>query len=102
RNRTFVFLSAETSSLRFSGLELAPVPSLAARQEASGALQRALNMFPLPTGRELGPKLSEGILALTTAASLRNYSMRIDQSLGARGTVFGRLVVSPSSSQSDS
>jgi len=99
RNRTFVFVSAEESRVRFSGLELTAVPSVDARRTAAPTLQQILNSFPLPTGADLGDGLSEGLLALTRTAALTSYTVRIDQTLGSHGNLFGRVVHSPSTSE---
>jgi len=98
RNRTFIFVSAERSTLYFSGLQLTPVPSIQSRANAPAVIQQVLNSFALPTGPELGNGVAAGILAFNTTASLSNYSLRIDQSLGRSGNLFGRVVESPSSS----
>lgn len=100
RNRTFVFISSETSQLNFGGLRLGSVPSLAAREEAPLELRQILNSFPLPTGPDLGDGVAEGLMALSRTASVSSYSARLDQSLGSYGNVFARLVHAPSSLQS--
>jgi hypothetical protein len=100
RNRTFVFASAEQSRLSFSGLQLTAVPSLATRRNAPPAVQSILNSFPVPSGRDLSGGTAEGITALTKLASVESRSVRLDQSLGRFGNLFGRIVDSPSTSDS--
>ena len=102
RNRTFFFLSVENSQLKDSGLELTPVPSIAARQAAPASLQKILESFPLPTGRDLGNGDALGLVGLGRDAWLGSYSARIDQVLGSWGNLFARYVRSPSSSSSSS
>jgi hypothetical protein len=100
RNRTFVFASAERSQINFSSLHLTSVPSMEARRNAPAALQAVLSAFPLPTGPDLGSGMAEGVIGLSRTASLSSYSVRVDQSLGSFGSLFGRVVESPSSSNS--
>jgi hypothetical protein len=99
-NRTFLFLSAENAQLNDSGLELTPVPSMAARLNAPAPLQKVLNAFPLPTGPDLGSGESVGLIGLGRAASLQSYSARLDQALKSWGNLFARYVRAPSSSSS--
>lgn len=100
RNRTFFLVSVENSRLKDSGLQLTSVPSVAARQSASLSLQRILTAFPLPTGLDLGGGAAEGLIGLGRASWLGSYSARIDQALGSWGTLFGRYIQSPSTSNS--
>ena len=98
RNRTFVFGSAEKSSLSDEGLALAAVPSVAARQNAPESLASILNGFPLPSGEDLGGGEAVGLAPLGKSAIVKNVSVRVDQSLGSHGTLFGRVVESVSNS----
>lgn len=100
RNRTFYFVSITNSKLNDSGLELTSVPSLAARQSAPASLQKILKAFPQPVGSDLGDGLAEGVTGIGRTASIANYSVRLDQSLGARGTLFMHYTQAPSSSYS--
>lgn len=100
KNRTFYFVSVENSQLNDSGLELTSVPTMAVRQSAPTSLQKILNAFPQPVGPELGSGLAEGVTDVGRTASVSSYSARLDQSLGARGTLFLRYIQAPSSSYS--
>jgi hypothetical protein len=102
RNRTFFFLSVENSQLNDSGLDLTTVPTMAARETAPASLQALLNAFPSPIGSDVGGGEAEGLIGLGRTASLSNYAARLDQVLGAWGTVFARYVRSPSSSYASS
>ena len=96
RNRTFFFVSAEEAQLTDTGIQLTSVPSLEARQSASGPLQQVLNYYPAPIGPDLGGGQAVGLLTSITSAQLVSSSARIDQSLGSKGNLFLRLVESPS------
>lgn len=100
RNRTFFFLSVGHSELHDSYLELASVPSLAARQNAPASLQAVLEIFPPPVGPDLGGGQAIGLRRLDRHTTTGSHSGRIDQALGSWGTLFGRYVQSPSSSES--
>lgn len=101
-NRTFFFLSVENAQLNDSGLDLAAVPTMSARETAPASLQTLLDAFPRPIGSDLGGGQAEGLMGLGRTASLSGYAARIDQVLGTRGTMFARYVRSPSSSYSSS
>jgi hypothetical protein len=97
RDRTFFFVSLERSRLIDTGMELVAVPSLASRQNAPDNLKPLLEYFPYPTGQDLGGGEAEGAWENGTDAWLRDWSARIDQSLGSSGNLFFRVVGSPSS-----
>jgi len=100
RNRTYFFLSIEHSELHDGGLELTPVPSLAARQDAPPQLQQILSSFPLPVGPDLGGGEAVGLMQLGRATTVGTYSGRIDQVLGSWGALFVRYARSISASSS--
>jgi Carboxypeptidase regulatory-like domain len=100
RNRTFFFISAEEAQLTDTGIQLTSVPSLEARQTASGPLQQVLSYYPAPIGPDLGGGQAVGLLTSDTSAQLVSASARLDQSLGNKGNLFVRLVESPSRLQS--
>jgi hypothetical protein len=96
RNRTFFFLSAEGSMLTDTGVQLTSVPSLSARQSAPDKLKQVLNYYPFPTGPDLGGGEAEGLVEYNQSAQLISTNLRIDQSLGRRGSLFFRVAESPS------
>lgn len=101
RNRTFFFASAEHSEVNDRGLQLTVVPSLDARRSAPLDLRRVMSGFPLPSGPNFNANQAEGLAPLGRTGTSSSFSLRIDQSLGSRGTVFTRLSYSPSSSLSE-
>jgi hypothetical protein len=100
QNRTYYFLSVESSKLNDSGLELTSVPSIDTRAAAPASLQRILNVFPQPVGPDFDGGVAEGVIGIGRTASLSSYSGRIDQSLGSHGVLFVRYIQAPSSSYS--
>lgn len=103
RDQTFFFVSYEGLRLRqpFVTVPLR-VPTLAARRAASGVLSDLLNAFPLPTGPDIldgsGRPTGEAgyIGSFTNPSRLDATSFRIDHTLGARLTLFGRFNYAPS------
>src|SRR5262249_45733232 len=103
RNRTFFFFSHEGLRLRQPQVVVgSEVPSIALRQSAPPALQPYLNGFPLPNGQEFldatgQPNgLAEFSTSYSTPSTLDATSLRIDHTIGARGTAFGRFNDAPS------
>jgi len=102
RDRTFFFVSYE-------GLRLiqpviltgARVPSLAARQDATGALKSLLEAYPLPVAAPLAdtPLETPYTAGFSNPSSLNATSVRIDHAFTTRLTVFGRFNHAPSESR---
>lgn len=102
RNRTFFFVSYE-------GLRLiqpviltgARVPSLAARQNATGVVKSLLEAYPLPVAAPLAdaPLETPYTAGFSNPSNLNATSVRIDHALSSRFTVFGRYNNAPSESR---
>lgn len=99
RNRTFFFASYE--GLRLVQPDVASgrrVPSIMAREQASGVVKSLLEAYPLPTG----PAFANAPLEAPYAASFSNpshldsTSVRVDHSIGSRVSLFGRFSNAPS------
>jgi len=99
RNRTFFFVSYE--GLRLIQPVTSPlsrVPSMAAREQATGMLKALLEAYPLP----VAPPLADAPMETPYAASFSNpsrlnaTSVRGDHSLSQKLTVFGRYNYAPS------
>ncbi|HWB86631.1 MAG TPA: TonB-dependent receptor [Bryobacteraceae bacterium] len=99
RNRTFFFLSYERVSLRQPYSWQQTVPSADVRESAPASLQPALNLFPLPNGPELGNGLAQWTAHDTRPSLLNSGSLRIDQAVTSRLTLFGRYNNAPSSNE---
>ena len=99
RDRTFFFFSYEGLRLRYPFVtEPLEVPSIAARNNATGVLKELLNAFPLPTGAPLvsNPNVAPYIANFTNPAKLDATSFRIDHNFNDRFSIFGRYNYSPS------
>ncbi len=99
KNRTFFFVSYEGLRLRqpFTTDPL-EVPSVAARNRATGVLRDLLNAFPLPN-RPIpagNPDVVPYITSFTNPATLNATSVRIDHTVNNRVSIFGRYNYAPS------
>ncbi|MGC9949057.1 MAG: TonB-dependent receptor [Bryobacteraceae bacterium] len=96
KDRTFFFASFEGLRQRVGVNANGRVPSLAARAEASPALQALLDEYPLPTG----PDSSDGTAPyFATAANLvgeTDFSGRVDHRFSASDDFFARYSFSDS------
>jgi Carboxypeptidase regulatory-like domain/TonB dependent receptor len=103
RNRTFFFASYEGLRLRLPQSRTTDVPSLAAREAASPAIQPILRAYPRPNGPDrIGSNgLPNGIAVFNASFSnpstLDATSVRIDHTLNNKFALFGRVNYSPSS-----
>ncbi len=107
KDQTFFFVSYEGLRLRQPG-RVEPnfrVPSIRARQNATGAIRDILNAFPLPTGAEIlnssGQPTGEAPYAanFTNPSRLDALSFRIDHNASDRVSIFGRYNYAPSEDQ---
>lgn len=102
RNRTFSFVSYEGLRL-VQPVISAPmrVPSLEARQRASGLLKSILEAYPLPVAPPLAgaPDETPYIAGFSNPSHLNATSVRIDHVVRSRLTVFGRYNHAPSQSR---
>jgi len=99
RNRTFSFFSYEGLRLRQPFVtESLQVPSLSARQNATGVTRDLLNAFPLPTGPAFAsnPTAAPYITSFTNPSSLDATSFRIDHAISDQLNLFGRFNYAPS------
>ena len=97
KNKTFFFFSYEGLRLRQPATQETAVPDAASRQQAPTAMQPYLNAFPVQNGPELGAGLAQFNGSYSNPASLDAYSIRIDQVISPKLTLFGRYNYSPSS-----
>lgn len=102
RNRTFFFASYEGLRLIqpviLTGLR---VPSMAARQNATGAVRSLLEAYPLPVAAPLAdaPLETPYTTGFSNPSRLNATSIRIDHSVSSRLTFFGRFNHAPSESR---
>jgi hypothetical protein len=97
KNKTFFFFSYEGLRLRQPATQETAVPDAASRQQAPAVMQPYLNAFPVQNGPELGAGLAQFNGSYSNPASLDAYSVRIDQVISPKLTLFGRYNYSPSS-----
>lgn len=98
KDRTFFFFSYESLRLRLPQTTLSQVPDLQARQSATPAMQPFLNAFPFnPNQPDLGNGIAQFNASYSNPSSLDAWSLRIDQKLNDKLTLFGRYNYSPSS-----
>ena len=101
KDRTFFFFSYEGLRLRqpFT-TEPLEVPTVAARNAATGVLRDLLNAFPLPTQRFSAAEETDGVVpyitSFTNPASLDAFSLRIDHTINDKFSIFGRYNYAPS------
>jgi hypothetical protein len=102
KNKSFFFFSYEGLRLSEPKVTITDVPSPWARQNASPAVQPFLNAFPQPNGPVTStdgsgnPLTNQFSASYSDPATLNAYSLRIDQSLGSKFTLFGRVAYAPS------
>lgn len=91
RNKTFFFFSYEGLRLRLPKFALTNVPTTGLRQAAPAGVAPLLNSFPLPNGRDLGNGMAEFATTYSDPSTINATSVRIDQVIGSRWTLFGRV-----------
>jgi hypothetical protein len=98
KNETFFFLSYEGARLDLPQTMSVEVPSVYARTTASPALVPYLSAYPQPTDRTSVPGVytSPFVGNYSNPGSLDAGSVRIDETINARFSVFGRYNNAPS------
>jgi len=96
RDRTFFFYSNEQLLLRQPKTNITPVPDLASRQAAPPSVQPYLNAFPIPNGPDLGSGSAQFAGSYSDPSRLYSNSIRIDQFVSTKLTLFGRFSDAPS------
>jgi hypothetical protein len=100
KNRIFFFASYEGLRLTTPSTILSSVPDIRSRQEAPASLRPFLNAFPIPNGANLEDQAAEFRAVTTNPSSSDSGSIRLDQVLSDRTTVFARFSSTPSQSES--
>src|SRR5271156_3064570 len=96
KDKTFFFFSYEGLRLRQPSTQETVVPDSPSRQQAPTAMQPYLNAYPVADGAELGPGLAQFNAGYSNPSSLDAYSIRMDQVLNPKLTLFARYDYSPS------
>ena len=96
RDKAFFFFSYEGLRLRQPSTQETAVPDPASRQNAPATIQPFLDAFPIANGPELGNGLAQFNASYSNPSSLDATSIRADQTINDKITVFGRYDYSPS------
>lgn len=99
KDRTFFFASFEGLRQAVGVSANARVPSLAARQEASPAVQQLLDEFPLPTGPASGDDTAGYFATATNVVNETDFSLRLDRRFTGSDDFFARYSYSDSTTQ---
>jgi hypothetical protein len=96
--KLFFFLSYEQAQLREPSTTIVQVPSEYARTTAPSALAPFLLAYPQPNDRTVTPGVYAGQFTgnYSNPSSLHAGSIRIDQNLNSRFSIFGRYNQAPS------
>ncbi len=102
KDRTFFFASYEGLRLdQPAAAAIQYVPDLFMRQQAVPAIQPILNAYPIPNGIDYGtsanPSLAQFIKPYSLPSSIDSTSIRLDQVLSPKFSVFFRFGDTPSS-----
>ena len=96
RDKAFFFFSYEGLRLRQPSTQETAVPDPVSRQNAPASIQPFLNAFPIANGPELGNGLARFNASYSDPSSLDATSIRADQVINDKTTLFGRYDYSPS------
>lgn len=99
KDRTFFFASFEGLRQAVGVSANARVPSLAARQEASPAVQQLLDEYPLPNGPANGDDTAGYFATATNVVNETDFSLRLDHRFTGSDDFFARYSYSDSTSQ---
>ncbi len=97
KDKMFFFFSYEGLRLRQPSSMQTAVPDNASRQAAPAASRPFLNAFPIPNGRALAAGLVQFNASFSNPSTLNAYSIRMDDVVTSKVSLFGRYNYSPSS-----
>jgi len=96
KDKTFFFFSYEGLRVTQPIFQISDVPSVAARANAPGIFHTLLDAYPLPNGPSTGQDISQLAVSAPNHGVLDAASLRIDQAVGPKVVLFGRVNYSPS------
>jgi Carboxypeptidase regulatory-like domain/TonB dependent receptor len=99
KGKTFFFASFDQLRVTAPFTDLANVPSITTRRSTSAQLQPFLNAFPVPNGISLIDGAAQYEAVISNPARNDSASLRLDQIINAKNTLFLRYSLSPSSSE---
>ena len=97
KDKTYFFFSYEGLRLRQPSTQQTAVPDAASRQQAPAGIRPYLNAFPVANGAPVGTGLAQFNESYSNPSSLDASSIRVDQILNSKLSLFGRYNYSPSS-----
>jgi hypothetical protein len=97
KDKTFFFFSYEGLRLRQPSSLQSAVPDSASRQAAPAASRPFLNAYPIANGLALGGGLAQFNASFSNPSTLNAYSIRLDEMVNSKTSVFARYNYSPSS-----
>jgi hypothetical protein len=100
RNRTFFFGSYENQPLRQPATGIVAVPTLEARAASPAALRPYLDAIPGPNTPVAANGIGQFAASWSNPSDLQAGSVRIDEYVNSKVTIFGRYNYAPSSSRS--
>jgi hypothetical protein len=99
KGKTFFFAQFDQLSITAPFTIISNVPSVTTRQTTSAPLQPFLNAFPIPNGVLLTDGAAQYQAVVSNPAFSDTASLRIDQIINSKNTVFVRYSYSPASSE---
>ncbi|HET9713607.1 MAG TPA: carboxypeptidase regulatory-like domain-containing protein, partial [Pyrinomonadaceae bacterium] len=96
RDKTFFFFSYEGLRLRQPSTQQSSVPDSQSRQQAPATMRPYLDAFPIANGPSFGAGLAQFNASYSNPSTLDAYSIRVDQVMNPKLSVFGRYNYSPS------
>src|SRR5580692_1626853 len=99
KGKTFFFAQFDQLSVTAPFTVISNVPSVTTRQSTSAPLQPFLNAFPIPNGVQLIDGAAQYQAVVSNPAFNQTASLRLDQIINAKTTLFVRYSLSPSSSE---
>lgn len=97
KDKSFFFFSYEGLRVTQPLFQISDVPSLAARSSAASNLNAIVDLFPLPNGPETDTDLAQLAASTPNHGDLDAASLRLDQVVNSKLTLFGRIDHAPSS-----
>lgn len=97
KNKTFFFFSYEGLRLRQPSTQQSVVPDVQSREQAPATMRPYLNAFPVANGASLGAGLGQFNASYSNPSTLDANSIRVDQLVNSKISLFGRYNYSPSS-----
>src|SRR5215475_3960278 len=96
KNKTFFFFSYEGLRLRQPSTQQSVVPDAQSRQLAPVTMRPFLNAFPVANGVNLANGLAQFNASYSNPSTLDASSIRLDQVINSKTSLFGRYDFSPS------